>query len=159
MKVYVFTYHQAVDCEFLGVTNKVFANRDDALKAFKAWRDDEMKYVVRDHWTIGTDKEDYFEAYEEGYYNHNHSEGFVNEYDVEEPSGVPAEKPRKWCAAMPSSSTQRVWRVVRVPSVTATPTSIYNLWTEIWCAMISLTGGKPPTMFNPKKKEYGTCYG
>lgn len=88
MKVYVFTYHQAVDCEFLGVTNKVFANRDDALKAFKAWRDDEMKYVVRDHWTIGTDKEDYFEAYEEGYYNHNHSEGFVNEYDVEESSSL-----------------------------------------------------------------------
>ena len=95
MKVYVFTYQQAVDCKFLGVTNKVFANRDDALKAFKAWRDDEMKYVVRDHWTIGTDKEDYFEAYEEGYYNHNHSEGFVNEYDVEEPSGVPAEKPKR----------------------------------------------------------------
>ena len=95
MKVYVFTYHQAVDCEFLGVVNKVFATREEALKAFNKWKEDEMQYVIRDGWQKGLDLPEHFEAYEEGSYNVNHTEGFVNEYEVEMPAPVPAEKPEQ----------------------------------------------------------------
>ena len=94
MKVYVFTCHAAADGEFLGVTNRVFASKEDALNFFREWRKDEMNYVVRDNWVIGTNTPEYFEAYMEGFYTSNHTEGFVNEYDVVEASDVPAEKPK-----------------------------------------------------------------
>ena len=83
MKVYVFTYHQAVDCEFLGTVNRVFLKREDALKAFNEWREDEMKYVEENEWIIDSDREDHFEACANGRYCTNHTEGFINEYDVE----------------------------------------------------------------------------
>ena len=82
MKIYVFTYHAASGCEFMGVNNEVFRTREDALDAFKKWREDEMMYVHRDELKIGTDTEDHFEAYEEGDYCCNHTEGFVNEYEI-----------------------------------------------------------------------------
>ena len=82
MKVYVFTFHQAVDGEFLGIDNQVFENREDAIRAFKEWRDDEIKSCDEAGWQIGTDVEDHFEAYLLGYYAGDHSEGFVNEYDI-----------------------------------------------------------------------------
>lgn len=82
MKVYVFTHHATCNCEYLGTENKVFLNKKDALKALKEWRDDELVYVKRDKWIIETDTKEHFEAYEENAYSVNHTEGFVNEYEV-----------------------------------------------------------------------------
>lgn len=81
-KVYVFTNHAACDCEFLGTNNQVFAKKEDALKAFEEWKKDEMVYVKRYDWVIGTDEPEHFEAYEDGRYCTNHTEGFVNEYEI-----------------------------------------------------------------------------
>ena len=82
MKIYVFTYHAACDCEYLGTENKVFRTKKEALKAFNEWKKDEMEYVKRYEWKIGTDTDEYFEAYEEGDYCCNHTEGFINEYEI-----------------------------------------------------------------------------
>lgn len=83
MKVYVFTHHCAACCEFLGVENKVFKNKEDALKKFREWREEELEYVNRNGWVIGTDDIDgHFEAYEDGDYCCSHTEGFVNEYEI-----------------------------------------------------------------------------
>ena len=82
MKIYVFTYHAACDCEYLGTENKVFRTKEEALKAFNEWKKDEMEYVKRYEWKIGTDTDEYFEAYEEGDYCTNHTEGFINEYEI-----------------------------------------------------------------------------
>lgn len=82
MKVYVFTHHCAACEEFLGVENKVFANKEDALKAFQNWREEELEYINRNDWTITCDDEDHFEACLHLDYCNNHTEGFVNEYDI-----------------------------------------------------------------------------
>ncbi len=82
MKVYVLTTHTASCCEFLGIENQLFRTKKKALKAFEEWKKDEMFYVKENGWKIGTDTEEHFEAYEEGYYCQNHTEGFVNEYEI-----------------------------------------------------------------------------
>ena len=82
MKIYLFTSHVAIAGEFLGVNNSVHQTKEDALKAFKIWRDGEMEYVRRDNWTIGTDTDDHFEAFEDGYWCTDHTEGFINEYEI-----------------------------------------------------------------------------
>ena len=82
MKIYVFTYHAACECEYLGTENKVFRTKKEALKAFNEWKDDEMEYVKRYEWEIGANTDEHFEAYEEGDYCANHTEGFVNEYEI-----------------------------------------------------------------------------
>ena len=82
MKIYVFTYHAACECEYLGTVNKVFRTKEEALKAFKEGKEDEMIYVKRYEWIIGTDTDEHFEAYEEGDYCANHTEGFINDYEI-----------------------------------------------------------------------------
>ena len=82
MKIYVFTYHAACDCEYLGTENKAFRTKEEALKAFYEWKKDEMEYVKRYEWKIGTDTDEHFEAYEDGLYCTNHTEGFINEYEI-----------------------------------------------------------------------------
>lgn len=82
-KVYVLTNHAACECEYLGTNNRVFAKKEDALKAFEDWKKDEMEYVKRYDWKICADDPEHFEACEEGDYAANHTEGFVNEYEVE----------------------------------------------------------------------------
>ena len=82
MKVYVFTTHAVADYEDYGINNRVFANEQDAVKALKEWRDDEMQYIRRDGWTIETDESHYFEAFEPGRYIECHSLGFVTEKEV-----------------------------------------------------------------------------
>ena len=82
MKIYLLTTHTAIAGEFLGVNNSVHATREDALKAFEIWRAYEIECVRRDNWTIGTDKEDHFEAFEEGYWCTDHTEGFISECEL-----------------------------------------------------------------------------
>ena len=82
MKIYVFTYHAACECEYLGTENKVFRTKEEALKAFNKWKEDELEYVKRDDWEIGTDTDEHFEAFEDGDYCANHTEGFINEYEI-----------------------------------------------------------------------------
>ena len=82
MKVYVFTTHQVNGFEDLGIHNSVFAKEQDAVKALKEFRDDEMQYIRRDGWTIETDESHYFEAFEPGRYIECHSLGFVTEEEV-----------------------------------------------------------------------------
>lgn len=82
MKVYVFTAHQAVDSEVLESHIEVFYSREQAIKTLKEWRDDEMCYVKKRGWYVHDDKEDYFEAYEVGYYATDHCEFSVDECEV-----------------------------------------------------------------------------
>lgn len=82
-KVYILTNHAATECEYLGTNNRVFKRKEDAIKAFEEWKKDEMKYVNRYEWKIGTDTSEHFEAYEDGDYCANHTEGFINEYEIE----------------------------------------------------------------------------
>ena len=83
MKVYVLTYHAACECEYLGTNNRVFFSKKDALKAFEEWKKGEMVYVKRYDWEICSDYPEHFEACEKGDYCCNHTEGFINEYNVE----------------------------------------------------------------------------
>ena len=82
MKIYVFTCHTAVDGEYLGTTNEVYHSKWMAVDAFLKWRSDEIDYVQRANWKIGTDTDEHFEAYDEGDYCCNHTEGFINEYEI-----------------------------------------------------------------------------
>ena len=82
MKVYVFVTHAASDGEFFGVNLSVHATKEEAIKDFMEYKKDEMPYVKRDGWVIGTNEEDNFEAYMEGDYAANHTEGFVEEYEI-----------------------------------------------------------------------------
>lgn len=84
MKIYVFTYHAACEGEYLGTENEVFRTKEKALKAFNEWKDDEMEYVKRYEWEIVDNTDEHFEAYdyEKGDYCCNHTEGFINEYEI-----------------------------------------------------------------------------
>ena len=82
MKIYVFTYHTACENEYLGTENKVFRTKKEALKAFKEWKEDEIEIVKRYGWEIGINTDEHFEAYEEGDYCANHTEGFINDYEI-----------------------------------------------------------------------------
>ena len=82
-KVYVFTNHAACEGEYLGTENKVFRTKEEALKAFREWKEDEMEYVKRYEWEIGDNTDEHFEAWEHGYYCTNHTEGFINEYEIQ----------------------------------------------------------------------------
>ena len=82
MKIYVFTYHAACSCEYLGTVNKVFRTLGEALKAFKEWKDDELNYIIRDNWKITSNSPLHLEAFEDGDYCANHTEGYINEYEI-----------------------------------------------------------------------------
>lgn len=81
-KVWVLTNHAATECEYLGTSNRVFAKKEDALKALAEWKKDEEVYVKRYEWNVCNDTPEHYEAYEEGDYCANHTEGFINEYEV-----------------------------------------------------------------------------
>ena len=81
-KVWVLTNHAATECEYLGTNNRVFAKKEDALKALAEWKKDEEVYVKRYEWNVCSDTPEHYEAYEEGDYCANHTEGFINEYEV-----------------------------------------------------------------------------
>lgn len=81
-KVWVLTNHAATECEYLGTNNRVFAKKEDALKALAEWKKDEEVYVKRYEWNVCNDTPEHYEACEEGDYCANHTEGFINEYEV-----------------------------------------------------------------------------
>jgi len=89
MKVYVFTAHQAVDCEVLERHTEVFYTKEAAIAMLKEWRDDEMEYANSMGWNISDDAPDHFEAYEDGRYATNHTEFIVEECEVQ---GSPDDK-------------------------------------------------------------------
>ena len=82
MKIYVFTFHTACEGDYLGTENRVFSTKEEAQKLFNRWKEDEMIYVKRYEWEIGDNTDEHFEAYEEGDYCCNHTEGFINEYEI-----------------------------------------------------------------------------
>ena len=89
MKVYVFTAHQAVDCEVLERHTEVFLTKEMAIGKLKEWRDDGIEEDAHTlGWYISENTPEHFEAYEQGYYSTNHSELIVEECEVQ---GVPAE--------------------------------------------------------------------
>lgn len=81
-KVWVLTNHAATECEYLGTSNRVFGKKEDALKALAEWKKDEEVYVKRYEWNVCNDTPEHYEACEEGDYCANHTEGFINEYEV-----------------------------------------------------------------------------
>lgn len=81
-KVYIMLIHQVSDCEDLGITTKVFTDREKAIAALKQWRDDEIKCVSDNEFIIERDEPDHFEAYEDGRYCTNHSLGEIIEKEV-----------------------------------------------------------------------------
>ena len=82
-KVYTFLTNQVVDDEVFGVKVNVYPTKDEAMKEFNVWRDEELKYAERDGWTVAKNEEGWYEAYLDGEYAGNHSEGFVDEHTVE----------------------------------------------------------------------------
>lgn len=81
-KVWVLTNHAATECEYLGTSNRVFGKKEDALKALAEWKKDEEVYVKRYEWNVCNDTPEHYEACDEGDYCANHTEGFINEYEV-----------------------------------------------------------------------------
>lgn len=81
--VWVFTRDMAWNNEILHNEIRVFDHREDAVKALKEWRDDEIKTDQEAGWIVDTDTDELFEAYEEGYYTGNHSVGEITEVTVE----------------------------------------------------------------------------
>ena len=65
-----------------GTSNRVFGKKEDALKALAEWKKDEEAYVKRHEWNVCNDTPEHYEACEEGDYCANHTEGFINEYEV-----------------------------------------------------------------------------
>ena len=84
MKVYVFTAHQAIDCEVLEHHVEVFSSKEDAVSTLKQWRDDCIEDDKNRGWDIADDSPDHYEAYEEGWYATNHVELTIEECKLQE---------------------------------------------------------------------------
>ena len=82
-KIYTFVTNKVIDDENLGVRVNVYPTREEAMRVFNDWRDEELKYAERDGWTVAQNGEDWYEAYLDGEYAGNHSEGFIDEHTVE----------------------------------------------------------------------------
>lgn len=82
-KIYTFTINQVVYDENLGVKVNVYLTKEKAMKEFNDWRDEELKYAERDGWTVAKNEEGWYEAYLDGEYAGNHSEGFIDEHTIE----------------------------------------------------------------------------
>lgn len=82
MKIYAFVRHAASDGEFLGVNVSLYTSKKDALKAFNEWKEDELPYVNRDGWVIDPDDKEHFEAFLQGFYASDHTEGYIEEHEI-----------------------------------------------------------------------------
>ena len=84
--VWVFTVDQAYDGEVLDKIIKVFST-EEKVKAcmhdFVHGKDGEYQFAQKHGWEIAVDNPDHFMAYEEGYYNNNHTEAEVIMLKVE----------------------------------------------------------------------------
>ncbi len=84
MKVYVVNLNVVYDYEEMsGISDvKVFANRKDASDFFSNWKEEEKKIAQEDDWEIEVDDENFFSAYEDGYFARNHSAGCLMEVEL-----------------------------------------------------------------------------
>ena len=82
MKVYVFVVHAAHECEFYGVRTELYKTHQEAQDAFNRWKDDEMEYVNDYGYDINVDEIDHFEASEYGNYCNEHTEGFIDTFEI-----------------------------------------------------------------------------
>ena len=82
MKIYVFTCHAALNHAYMGTNTKVFRTKRAVLDAFKEWREEEMRFIEWWNWTILIDEERHMEAYTGDDYCANHTEGFIEEFEI-----------------------------------------------------------------------------
>ena len=83
--VWVFTATQACDAQAFDIITEVFATEEAAHKHmhdFVYSEDGELAFAEKRGWTIEANTPDYFQAYEEGYYNGNHTEAQINKFEV-----------------------------------------------------------------------------
>lgn len=84
--VWVFTVDQAYDGEVLDKIIKAFSTEEKAkacMHDFVHGKDGEYQFAQKHGWEIAVDNPDHFMAYEEGYYNSNHTEAEVIMLKVE----------------------------------------------------------------------------
>lgn len=84
--VWIFTADQAYKDEVLDKIIKVFSTEEKAkayMHDFVHGEDGEYQFAQEHGWDIEVDTPDHFMAYEEGYYNGNHTEAEVIMLKVE----------------------------------------------------------------------------
>ena len=84
--VWVFTADQAYEDEVLDKIIKAFSTEEKAkayMYDFVHGEDGEYQFAQNHGWNIAVDNPDHFMAYEEGYYNSNHTEAEVIMLKVE----------------------------------------------------------------------------
>ena len=84
--VWMFIADQAYKDEVLDKITKVFSTEEKAkayMHDFVHGKDGEYQFAQKHGWEIAVDNPDHFMAYEEGYYNSNHTEVEVIQLQVE----------------------------------------------------------------------------
>ena len=71
--VYVLFIEQVSGGEVIRQSTDVYWIEEQARDVMKAFVADEIKFIEKQGWTLGCDKETSFEAYEDGYYAMNHT--------------------------------------------------------------------------------------
>lgn len=72
-KVYLVVNHAVQDCSDFGIGTLCFDSYEKAQRVFREIVNDEKCAITDLDWVIGTDTEDEFVAYEDGYYSGNHT--------------------------------------------------------------------------------------
>lgn len=72
-KVWCVKIHIVNDCETINDEVRLFQYLQDAEKAFNEFVDVEREIAIKKEFVIDYDDNRNFEAYEKGYYVHNHS--------------------------------------------------------------------------------------
>ena len=82
-KIWIFTSHACINSEDCGTQVKAFSTKEKAKEAFDEYVKMEKNYLENSLWKIDED-DTAFEAYLEGYYNDNHSHGWIQEVEIDE---------------------------------------------------------------------------
>lgn len=82
MEIFIVEVDRVYNSQILEYDTRAYSTEEKAKKALKEFVDEERKYCERDWWTIGCDDDDYFLAYEDGNYMHNHVEATVRLLEV-----------------------------------------------------------------------------
>jgi hypothetical protein len=82
-KVYLVINNAVQECADLGVGTSCYDSYDKARKVFQDIVMDERQVVEDSGWKIETDTDEEFVAYEEGYYNTNHTWVEIREMIIE----------------------------------------------------------------------------
>lgn len=80
-KVWCVKIHIVSDCETISDEVRLFQYLQDAEKVFNNIVEEEREIAIKKEFVIDYDYHRNFEAYEEGYYAHNHS--CVNLFQIE----------------------------------------------------------------------------